>query len=245
MKNKKPDAEIVWKQLEDDLVPRLGLNLAERVVYAHLLRHSRLAGKTQLRFSIRRLAFDAHLSHNSARHAVRRLLATGALRLIERTPAVGHAVEVRLPNEALTAFSERSLAMGPARRTRATGLEEMNFMNGKSRREAIHARDRGLCFYCLSQLTPTARCLDHVVPAARGGSNSYRNLVSCCVECNTQKGETAAEDFLRSLSRQRRLSSGELDDRLRALEALAAGKLRPILAPPAVVIRNQRSRSSS
>lgn len=229
MKNKKPDAELVWKQLEDDLVPRLGLNLAERVVYAHLLRNSRLAGKTQLRFSIRRLALDAHLSHNSARHAVRRLLAKGALRLIERTPAVGHAVEVRLPNEALSAFSEGSPAMGPARRSRATGLEEMNFMNGKSRRETIHARDRGLCFYCLSRLTPTARCLDHVLPAARGGSNSYRNLVSCCVECNTRKGETAAEDFLRSLYRLRRLTSAELEARLRALDALTSGKLRPSL----------------
>jgi HNH endonuclease len=198
MKNKKPDAALVWKQLEDDLTPRLGLNLGDRVVYAHLVRHSRLAGKTQLRFSIRRLAFDAHLSYNSARHAVRRLIAKGALRLIERAPAAGHVVEVRLPNEALAAVSEGGLAMGATRRSGAAGLEQMNFLHGKTRRDAIHARDRGLCFYCLSRLTPTARCLDHVVPAARGGTNSYRNLVSCCVECNTQKGETVAEDFRRS-----------------------------------------------
>src|SRR6266849_3998275 len=98
MKNNKHDAALLWKQLEEDLVPRLRLNLPERVVYAHLLRHSRLQGKTQLRFSIRRLARTAHLSHTSARQAVRRLIAKGALRLIERTPA-GHVVEVRLPNE--------------------------------------------------------------------------------------------------------------------------------------------------
>ena len=63
MKNKKTDAQLVWKQLEDDLVPRLGLNLPERVVYAHLLRHSHLEGKTRLRFSIRWLARSAHLSN--------------------------------------------------------------------------------------------------------------------------------------------------------------------------------------
>jgi hypothetical protein len=160
--------------------------------------------------------------------------------LIERTPAAGHVVEVRLPNEALTAVSEGGLAMGAARRSGAGGLEQMNFLHMKTRRESIHARDRGLCFYCLSRLTPTGRCLDHVVPAARGGTNSYCNLVSCCVECNSQKGATAAEDFLRTLYRLRRITSAELEGRLRALEALAAGQLRPILAPPAVIISNQR-----
>jgi hypothetical protein len=234
MKNKKPDAALVWKQLEDDLVPRLGLNLGDRVVFAHLLRLSRLERKTELRFSIRRLARTAHVSHTSARKAVRRLIAKGALRLIERTPAAGHAVEVRLPNE-ISAVPGGTVATGPARRSSPASLEHVNFLQGPTRRQAIHARDRGLCFYCLSQLTSRLRCLDHVVPLARGGSNSYRNLVSCCVECNAQKGQTAADDFLRSLCRQRRLTATELDARLRALDALAAGELRPILAPPAVV----------
>ena len=71
-----------------------------------------------------------------------------------------------------------------------------------------------------------ARCL---VPLARMGPNSYRNLVSSCVECNTQKGETVAEDFLRGLYRDGRLTASELTGRLSALKALAAGELRPAL----------------
>ena len=59
------------------------------------------------------------------------------------------------------------------------------------------------------------------------GSNSYRNLVSSCVECNSKKGERRAQDFLRWLYREGRLESSELKDRLRALEKLASGKLRP------------------
>ena len=102
-------------------------------------------------------------------------------------------------------------------------------MAASTRRAAIHARDCGLCFYCLRRLTARVRCLDHVVPLARMGPNSYRNLFSCCVECNTQKGETVAEDFLRGLYRDGRLTATELTGRLRALEALAAGKLRPAL----------------
>jgi len=67
------------------------------------------------------------------------------------------------------------------------------------------------------------------VPAVRRGSNSYRNLVSSCAECNSQKGETPADGFLRLLYRDGRLTAGELTERLRAVEALAAGKLRPAL----------------
>ena len=73
------------------------------------------------------------------------------------------------------------------------------------------------------------RCLDHLVPLAQSGRNSYRNLVSCCLECNSQKGERPAEDFVRWLYRERRLTATELAGRLRALDALAAGKLRPAI----------------
>jgi 5-methylcytosine-specific restriction endonuclease McrA len=65
------------------------------------------------------------------------------------------------------------------------------------------------------------------VPRARFGRNSYRNLVSCCIECNTLKGDMPAADFLRILYRKGRLTAAELDARLGALKDLAAGKLRP------------------
>src|SRR5216684_3883939 len=98
MKNKKPNAELVWKQLEDQLVPRLRLSLIDRTVYSHLLRHSHLEGKLRLRFSIRWLARNIRLSSGPVREAVRRLVAQGALRLVQRSKA-GHVVEVRLPGE--------------------------------------------------------------------------------------------------------------------------------------------------
>ena len=68
------------------------------------------------------------------------------------------------------------------------------------------------------------------MPRAQRGRNSYRNLVSACVECNSRKSETPAPDFLRWLYRERRITAAELTARLRALDALAAGKLRPVLA---------------
>src|SRR5437879_5173992 len=122
MKTKKPNAERVWKQLEDQLVPGLRLSIIDRAVYSHLLRHSRLEGKARLRFSIDWLARGARLSTNPARWAVRRLIANGALRLLERSQA-GHVVEVRLPDE-IRASRHREIGGRCARRPpRAMGFE--------------------------------------------------------------------------------------------------------------------------
>ncbi len=231
MKNHKTNAVLIWKLLEDVLVHRLRLSIVERVVYSHLLRHSRLEGKLQLRFSIVWLTRGIRLSAAPARQAVRTLVEKGALRLVERTRA-GHVVDVLLPDEIRTATPDGPVPSCLARRPRTAGIEEADFLLTKTRREAIHVRDGGLCFYCLTQLTLRTRCLDHVVPLARRGKNSYRNLVSCCTECNTQKGETAADDFLRTLCRQRRITSAELTGRLRKLDALAAGQLQPAAASP-------------
>jgi 5-methylcytosine-specific restriction endonuclease McrA len=219
METKKPSAEQIWKQFEDLLVPRLRLSVIDRAVYSHLLRHSRLEGRLRLHFSIAWLARGARLSHSPTREAVRRLVAHGALRLVQRSKA-GHVVDVRLPEEIRA-------ARRPARIPRAVDLEEADFLKTKALRLAIHARERSQCFYCLRRLTASIHCLDHVVPRVQLGRNSYRNLVSCCLECNSQKGERPAEDFLRSLYRERRLTAAELAARLRALDALAAGKLRP------------------
>ncbi len=226
MKNKKPNAEHIWKQFEDLLVPRLRLSVTERAIYSHLLRHSRLEGRLRLRFSISWLARGARVSDGPARDTVRRLVAKGALRLVERSRA-GHLIEVRLPEEVRA-------VRGKAPQPRAAAHEEgADFLENKAQRQAIHARERGLCFYCLRRTTPLIRCLDHVVPLARRGRTSCRNLVSSCMECNSQKGEKAAEDFLRQLYRERRLTAVELGARLRALDALASGKLPPPLATTA------------
>jgi len=230
MKNKEVNAVEVWKQLEDVLVPRLGLSVVDRAVYSHLVRHSRLEGLRRVRFSIARLARGAGLSLGPVREAVRRLADHGALRLVERSKQ-GHVAEVRLPEEIRAACPER-IGEGSRVRPAGAGRFEATVWGRRSRplREAIHLRDGGRCFYCLQRLTPVVRCLDHVVPRARRGRDTYGNLVSCCLECNSRKGQTPAEGFLRELYRERRLTGAELTARLHALDALASGKFQPVVA---------------
>lgn len=231
MKTKKPNAELVWKQFEDLLAPRLRLCAVERAVYSHLLRHTRLEGKSRLHFSMRWLSRNLGLGHDSVRKALRRLVAKGVLKLLERSKA-GHIVHVRLPEEIRGARLRNTEVCDLARLPRRASLEEINFLKTPALREAIHARESGACFYCLRRISGRRRCLDHVVPQALRECNSYRNLVSCCVECNTWKGERPAQDFLRWLYRQDRLTAVELTQRFRALKRLAAAKLRPVLPCP-------------
>ncbi|HLZ11780.1 MAG TPA: HNH endonuclease [Candidatus Acidoferrum sp.] len=224
MKNTKIDAARVWKHFHDDLVPQLRLSVVDRAVYSHLFRHTHLEGKPRLRFSLAWLGHGVGLTPGTARLALHRLIHTGALRLIECSKD-GHVVQVRLPKEIR---GVRLSKMACAQQEVSTvNLEETDFLHSSVLRLSIHRREAGRCFYCLRRVVPRRRCLDHVVPRAKLGRNSYRNLVSACDSCNTKKRASPAEEFLRWLFRERKLNSAELRIRFRALRALKAGKLIP------------------
>lgn len=127
----------------------------------------------------------------------------------------------------------RAGAGGQPKLSGEANLEELDFLRTGGLRQAIHAREGGVCFYCLRRTPSRAHCLDHMVPLVEGGSNSYRNLVSCCMDCNSDKRGHTAADFLRRPYRMGRLSAKDLSERLRALQDLAAGQLRPhVLSEP-------------
>ena len=229
MTTKKANAEQVWKDFEDDLAPRLRLQTMDRVVYLYLLRHSRLEGEVRLQFSILWLARGTGLCISSVRDAVRRLIGHRVLRLVQRNRE-GHVIDVRTPSE-VRGGRRRRIASPPVGRTCAFDFDKVDFLKSPELRQAIHAREGGRCFYCLSRITPATRCLDHVVPQAKFGDDSWRNLVSSCQDCNYKKNDSRAADFLRRLHRDRRLTDVELAARFRALDTLAAGKLRPRVRP--------------
>ncbi len=239
MLNKKLNPKLLWMQFEDVLAPRLGLTVKERAVYSYLLRHSLVVGKLRLQFAVMSLARTLGLSIGPVRQAVRRLDELGALRVLERSKT-GHLVKMRLPEKIRAIRRGKNGALlttgavgvgttGAAGEPPASTLESTDFLKTWALRKAIHDRERGACFYCLRRTPAHVHGLDHVVPRVRLGRNSYRNLVSCCLECNSRKGDRPVPDFLRILYRLGRLTAAELDGRLRALKDLGAGKLRPSL----------------
>lgn len=47
---------------------------------------------------------------------------------------------------------------------------------------------RGICYYCEEKFCPNDLTMDHVLPIARGGKSTKKNVVTACKECNTNKG---------------------------------------------------------
>lgn len=102
----------------------------------------------------------------------------------------------------------------------------MDFFEVPENRLQILERERRRCFYTLVTLDEENFVAEHVVSRPQG-DNSYRNIGAASREANNRKGSMGAEDFLRLLFREGKLSESELEDRLLQLKRLKAGDLRP------------------
>ena len=54
-------------------------------------------------------------------------------------------------------------------------------------RRLLFARDRHLCAYCGAVCHFGDLSMDHIVPASRGGGDTWNNLVTACRPCNQRK----------------------------------------------------------
>ncbi|WP_194776606.1 HNH endonuclease [Pararhodonellum marinum] len=57
-------------------------------------------------------------------------------------------------------------------------------------RNNLYRRDNHECVYCGSRKHLT---IDHVLPRSKGGQTNWKNLVTACHRCNTQKGDKTPE----------------------------------------------------
>lgn len=212
------DCVQLWRDVEDQLVPMLQMKIGEQVVYVYLLRHSRLEGRRRVSVALSGLARGVCVSDCTAREHLRGLARKGCVKLHERGQK-GHLVEVFLPAEIL---GRRLVSMeglppgkrcGPARKNPTVRL-------------GLERREGGRCFYCRRKFEGGDVAMDHVVPLAHGGSSGAENLVAACCDCNSRKGEREAEEHLRVLFRERRLSASEFEERLEALGRLPGGRER-------------------
>ncbi len=213
------DLTQIIKQCEDHLFPAKDFTAFERILYYHLLRHSRIEGREQIIVAMDPLAEALSISNASVREAIRNLDKRGCIK-IENRSRKGHLVRVLLPEEIEGVISA---AVPEAE----INLETLDFYTGRRFVNALLAREQDKCFYCFKSIRPDSCQLDHVIPDVNGGDNSYRNIVTACHECNTTKLESAPADFVRSLYRKGTLSQAELTNRLESLEHLASGQLMP------------------
>jgi len=66
-----------------------------------------------------------------------------------------------------------------------------HFKTTKLSRKNIFRRDGFKCAYCGSKKQLS---LDHIKPKAKGGQDTWTNLVTCCFVCNNKKGSKSLEE---------------------------------------------------
>lgn len=71
-------------------------------------------------------------------------------------------------------------------------------------RRGVLRRDSNRCAYC----SKTATTIDHVQPKSRGGTDSWENLVACCLRCNNKKGDKTLAEIGWTLSVTPRMPHG-------------------------------------
>jgi len=91
---------------------------------------------------------------------------------------------------------------------RLYGYDRMPAQHVKLNRRNLFARDRNQCQFCGAHFPTSELSIDHVIPRAQGGLDTWDNLVCACVRCNARKGgrtpEQASMALIRSPVRPRR-----------------------------------------
>lgn len=103
---------------------------------------------------------------------------------------LGKAVSVKDSDESLRSPSI-AIRIPTAIRLLVKAVFQRYYEAMRPTRQAIFRRDAQTCQYCGSKANLT---LDHVEPRARGGKDTWENLVTACVTCNNRKGDRRLEE---------------------------------------------------
>lgn len=70
-------------------------------------------------------------------------------------------------------------------------IRELAHVRGKPKftRRNVWLRDKGRCQYCGEKVEMSEFTFDHVKPKSKGGKTVWENILTCCSECNTLKGD--------------------------------------------------------
>jgi len=65
-------------------------------------------------------------------------------------------------------------------------------------KEYLHQGKYKKCMYCSTELTHENATIDHIIPISNGGSNAQVNLIVCCRDCNSERGDTNFYQYLKT-----------------------------------------------
>jgi hypothetical protein len=177
----------------------------EAAVYWHLFRNSILANGTQYtRASVRGMMQGVitsssgqteNLSYGTIQKALLGLEQKTAISKAGDTDRNGTLYKIHLPEE-IPLCQELMRKSENVDHEPINLKKEIDFYNVSENRLKVFERDNYKCKYCAKQLTRFTATLDHVQPVSQGGDNSFDNLVTACLHCNSQRGSRPVMDIL-------------------------------------------------
>lgn len=181
------------------------LNPMEAAIYWLIFRHSIVAtGDVFARMSNEYMCGTIRSHQDRASNPTRKCVSDAVRSLIEKKAISvagdtnnkgGTLYRIYMPEE-IAACRE---AMSKAQKKELPRIDpkrELDFYNIKENRIKVFERDEYKCHYCKKQLTRFSATLDHIQPVSKGGDNSYDNLITACLLCNSQRGNSSVMDHI-------------------------------------------------
>jgi 5-methylcytosine-specific restriction endonuclease McrA len=171
----------------------------ESAIYWYLFRNSILRnGDNNVRVSTRGLGKpktvvksasgkSEGLSYGAVQDALTGLETKGTIKKIGDTNREGTLYRIYLPEE-IELCTLRMNEMVIEELPKVDPKKEIDYYNVRENRFKIFERDKYLCYKCGKQLTRFSATLDHIQPVSKGGDNSFDNLVTACLHCNSRRG---------------------------------------------------------
>ncbi|NQT96259.1 MAG: HNH endonuclease [Candidatus Marinimicrobia bacterium] len=171
----------------------------ESAIYWYLFRHSIINnGDNHIRVSNRGLGKprtvltsssgqSEGLSYGAVQKALSGLEEKGAIRKVGDTNREGTLFQIFLPDE-IEICQQRMKEIQVEELPKIDPKKEADYYNIKENRYKIFERDGYKCHYCDKQLTRFSATLDHIQPVSECGDNSFDNLVTSCLHCNSKRG---------------------------------------------------------
>jgi len=179
----------------------------ESSIYWYMFRHSIIRnGDNHIRVSTRGLGKpktviksssgqSEGLSYKGVQDALAGLENKGVIKKVGDTNREGTLYQIFLPEE-IELCTQRMKEIIIEELPQVDPKKEADYYNVKENRLKIFERDKYLCYKCGKQLTRFSATLDHIQPVSEGGDNSYDNLVTACLHCNSKRGAKPIMDSL-------------------------------------------------
>lgn len=192
----------IIQEIVDDLQPLL--TPYEAAIYWYLFRHSIAAnGEPLVRVGQRELQgiikqarnYESIVSQGQIRKCLQALEENGTIRKEGEPNRDGTLYRVLVPDEIQACRGYRAERVA-AQVKGQVDHEDVDYYNVRENRAKVFERDGYQCHYCGKQLTRFTATLDHLKPVSAGGNNSFENLVTSCLGCNSRKNRKPVGDFL-------------------------------------------------